>query len=99
MSEDRLDQLINSELQHHERWQQMHMRWDSQRERRRLAQRHRYLTIVSNVASVAALLVVGFLFQNVAAGIQSSSLESNIAPAAIEQVEPADTTTTSVVNN
>ena len=88
---ERTDQLIVHELQQRERWQRLHMMWDSRKERQRLARRHSILTFVSNVASVAAIVVVGFIIQGVTAGPELSSLQNNVTPAVIHHVDTTDT--------
>ncbi len=85
-----INQLIDHELSEQVRWQRLHNLWDSRRERQRLRLRHRYLTIVSNIASVAALLIVGLIMQNVAAGVKASRLQSNVAPSVLQATEQTD---------
>lgn len=102
LTNEHTDKLILHELQQRERWQRLHMQWDSRRERQRLARRHSILTLVSNVASVAALVVVGFIIQGVAAGPDVASLQGNVAPAVIHHVDSSSQNAacpTDTVNN
>ena len=88
---DFTDEVIRHELQQQALWRKRQKEWDSSMERARLSRRHSYLTIISNIASVAALLIVGMVLQNLAASFKSSRIEVSIAPAITHQVEYSDT--------
>ena len=55
-----LDQLIIGELGQQARWRRLMQDWEQQQRRRR---RMRLLPVFSNIASVAALMIVGFFLQ------------------------------------
>lgn len=55
---DALDNLILNELNEQARWHQTFAAWDA---RQRQQRRRRLLPVLSNIASVAALVVLGFV--------------------------------------
>ena len=59
-TQDALDRLIIDELGQRERWRGLMQGWELQQLRRR---RMRLLPVLSNIASVAALMIVGFVLQ------------------------------------
>lgn len=58
--QDALDQLIIDELGQQARWRGLMQDWEEQQRRRR---RRRILPVLSNIASVAALMILGFILQ------------------------------------
>ena len=57
---DALDQLIIGELGQQVRWRKLMQDWEQQQRKRR---RMRLLPVFSNIASVAALMIMGFILQ------------------------------------
>ncbi len=85
---DAVDHIIFRELGEQARLKQKMQEWD---ERKRQQRRMRLLPVVSNIASVAALFVMGFFLQ---AMLPDTKVATDILPQ-IEQTEdtpPAQTT-------
>jgi len=86
---DALDHLIFHEIGQQAQWAQTMKMWE---ERARQQRRHRLLPVLSNVASVAALFVLGLIVEAMVPGIKiaDSLVDSPSAPA-VEQtpVQPA----------
>ena len=77
---DALDHLIFHEIGQQAQWAQTMKMWE---ERARQQRRHRLLPVLSNVASVAALFVLGLIVEAMVPGIKiaDSLVDSPSAPA------------------
>lgn len=80
---DALDHLIFRELGQQAQWQQEMRRWE---QRARQQRRLRILPVLSNIASVAALFILGIIIQAMVPGINISN-----------SLVPSTTTTDSTV--
>ena len=67
---DALDELIINELGQQQRLRAMMQRWEL---RQRRARRLRLLPIVSNILSVAALMILGFVLQALVPGLHATT--------------------------
>lgn len=76
---DALDHLLFRELGRQDAWRQQMQQWDArQRQQRRL----RLLPVISNIASVAALFILGLFLQ---AALPTTNVSASLVP-------PAETT-------
>ena len=66
---DALDHLIFRELGQQAQWQQTMQHWE---QRARQQRRRRFLPVLSNIASVAALFILGLIVQAMVPGINLS---------------------------
>ena len=94
---DAIDQLIIDELGHQQKLRQKMMEWDRQvalgapsrlasDNHHRLRLRHRLVPIVSNILSIAALMVVGLILQALVPGFGlTSQVTSNQLLPAVRQ--------------
>lgn len=88
--QDALDHLIINELGQQARWRGIMQEWDMQQRRRR---RLRLLPVMSNIASVAALMILGFILQAFLPKTQlvDSTAASQAVPVMEQLVTPSDT--------
>jgi hypothetical protein len=91
---DAIDQLIIDELGHQEQLRRKMKEWDcrmaletpsrlSSNDRQRLLRRHRLVPIISNILSIAALMVVGLILQALVPGfgLTSQATSDQLLPA------------------
>ena len=84
---DALDHLIFRELGHQAQWHQTMAMWDQRvRQQRRL----RILPVLSNIASVAALFILGLIVQSMVPGVSISNSLIHPQPA-VQSAPPTDT--------
>ena len=71
---DALDHLLFRELGRQDAWRQQMLQWDArQRQQRRL----RLLPVISNIASVAALFILGLFLQ---AALPTTNVSTSLVP-------------------
>lgn len=90
---DALDELLIREMGHQAQWRQTMLDWEARQRRQR---RLRLMPVISNVLSVAALMILGFILQ---ALIPQTKLTDEAAshpllPTLEQLVKPDSTSTT-----
>ena len=90
---DALDHLIFRELGQQAQWQQAMRHWE---QRARQQRRLRFLPVLSNIASVAALFILGIIVQAMVPGI---NLSDSIIPSIPSTEKPAVPTDSIVIES
>ena len=88
---DELDQLIAHEINSQAQWQAMMQDWEQRKRRQR---RLRLLPVISNIVSVAALMVLGFFIQSLMpeAKLADQNKADQLIPVIEKLVTPTDST-------
>ncbi len=81
---DALDHLVFRELGHQAQWRDTFARWEQRQQR---ARRRRLIPVFSNIASVAALFLLGLIFQ---AMVPNLSIWNNLQDAPLQDTPPAE---------
>ena len=84
---DALDHLIFRELGQQAQWQQTMDRWE---QRARQQRRLRILPVLSNIASVAALFILGIIVQAMVPGINIANSIIPLTPTTEQTTTPTD---------
>ena len=87
MQQDAMDKLIQKELLAQETWRQTMQRWEERQARQQTLRRRRYLAVLTNVAQVAAMLIVVFIWQ--ANSPRAASISTSVMPAGVQPSTPS----------